>query len=97
MRYYRYNQNNTGGRFAEPAFEVFIEANNPNEADEVAVKHGIYFDPFYAFDCECCGSRWDNASDWDAYDELPPEDSNHWFDDELRDGLVRRLVIKGDK
>ncbi len=93
MTYYHYRQNNSGGGWGEPAIEVFIEASTPDEADEIAVKHGIYFDPFYEVDCECCGNRWDNA--WDSYDQIPPVYKSP-LDDLLYEGCVRRLVIKGE-
>lgn len=95
MTYYRYSQNNSGGSFGKPAIEVFIKAHSPEEADEIAVKHGIYFDPFYAVDCECCGSRWYEASSRDSCEELPPEDLDEWYDNFIRDGVVKRLVIEG--
>lgn len=93
MTYYHYRQNNSGGGFEGPAIEVFVEADSEDEADEIAQEHGIYFDPLYLIDCECCGNRWGSA--WDSYDEVPPEDEfDSWYDQFLHAGCVKQLVIK---
>ncbi len=90
MTYYRYRQNNSGGGFEGPAIEVFVEADSEDEADEIAQEHGIYFDPLYLIDCECCGNRWSEA--WDSYEQIPPEYYSE-LDELLYGNCVRRLVI----
>ena len=71
MPFYEFCQNNSGGSFTGPAIRVFVEADSPAEADAIAEYHGIYFDPWYERDCDCCGTRWSPASDCDATDKVP--------------------------
>jgi len=63
--FYTYNQNNSGGSFdfQKDAIShyVIIEADNAAEADFRAEQVGVYFDPGYEIDCDCCGSRWNEA------------------------------------
>ncbi len=61
---YVYRQNNSGGSFIKPARSVAIEADTPGEADKIALNHGLYFDS--QSDCDCCGSRWEHATENDA-------------------------------
>jgi len=58
MPFYTYDQNNSGGFFKEPAHYVIVEADNEFEADAIAIQNGVYFDPDFNIDCECCGPRW---------------------------------------
>ena len=71
MTYYNYRQNNSGGSFADPAINVFIKAETPAEADTIALANGIYFDPEFEIDCDCCGNRWYPATDYDVVDTIP--------------------------
>lgn len=67
MTYYTYVQNNTGGSFTGPAHYVVVEATAPRIADAIAEEtFGLYFDGWG--DCDCCGSRWSGAADWDGAD-----------------------------
>ena len=70
--FYVYNQNNSGGFYMEPAINVVIEAKSGTEADLTAVKNGVYFDPEYIQDCDCCGTRWDSfgGAYWNGYSSL---------------------------
>ena len=61
MGFFMYRQNNSGGYFAGPALIVGVTASNAAEADALAAQHGVYFDT--SGDCDCCGGRWDTASD----------------------------------
>lgn len=62
MPFFNYRQNNSGGSFADPAIHVYIEAENPAEADYIAVNHGVYFNGVEKeMDCDCCGDRWATA------------------------------------
>lgn len=72
--FYTYGQNNSGGGFDVNADRglshfVIVEANSAEEADARTEEIGVYFDPEYNFDCECCGTRWSPA--WGEGDEEP--------------------------
>ncbi len=62
MKFYTFNQNNSGGSFDiddDIAHYVIIEAANANEANNKAKSIGIYFDGVDKdIDCPCCGDRW---------------------------------------
>jgi len=88
MTYYVFEQNNSGGVFVEPAVQVVIQASSEDEAVKVAVSNGLYFDPEFEVDCECCGPRW---SDPYTSDELPkPERSLY------SNGILLQLIIEED-
>ncbi len=79
MKWFAFRQNNSGGVWKPPARNILIEARNANEANEIAIKNGVYFEE--SDDCIiCCGYRWYKAEDSDAkdkplvYDELPGPD-----------------------
>jgi hypothetical protein len=60
--FFTYNQNNSGGSFqiddSVDAF-VVIEADNYEQANDIAESKGIYFNGVDKdMDCECCGDRW---------------------------------------
>lgn len=63
--FYHYDQNNSGGSFyidKDVCENVYIEANNANDANEIAQEKGIYFDGCAeGRDCNCCGDRWSEA------------------------------------
>jgi hypothetical protein len=64
MTFFRFDQNNAGGFYIEPARFLFVEADNLEEAERLAVDHGVYFDGVrQGIDCECCGDRWYGVSD----------------------------------
>lgn len=72
MKYYTYDQNNSGGSFdfddkAGISTKVIIQADDPKHADYRAQRIGLYFDG--SGDCSCCGDRW-SAQDygWGAHD-----------------------------
>lgn len=79
--FFRYRQNNSGGSFVTDhgsgiSQEVYVEADTPYEADDIAERIGIYFDGFG--DCSCCGNRWYRADDYDvAY--RPPISVDGYF------------------
>lgn len=70
MKFYTFNQNNSGGRFDENLGQfVIIEAASKDEANDKAESIGIYFNGVVnGEDCPCCGDRWYPADDWDAGD-----------------------------
>lgn len=83
MRFYLYHQNNSGGSWRKPAQAVWVEAETPENADVVALEHGIYFDGVQnGYDCECCGDRWQAASAYAS--ELVPA----MYDDVVTGGVL---------
>lgn len=67
MKFYFFNQNNSGGSFDvtdKLCHRVIIEASNVDEAIDIAENMGIYFDGCATgSDCECCGDRWYRPDD----------------------------------
>lgn len=58
-KFFHFHQNNSGGRFREPAINLVIEAVNVSEAKTIAETEGAYFNGVDdGIDCECCGDRW---------------------------------------
>jgi len=69
VKWFFFNQNNSGGYFDFDAVRgisraVLIQAKNAEEANFKAEAIGIYFDG--EDDCPCCGDRWSKVDD--AYD-----------------------------
>lgn len=64
MKYYTFNQNNSGGSFIVDEKSgidviVVIEAATAEQANLIAKDKGIYFDGCDKnIDCNCCGDRW---------------------------------------
>jgi hypothetical protein len=73
LKWYMYNQNNSGGSFTIYPEQgigetVWVQARNPEEADQRAQGIGLYFDGCDSGqdcdccdsgqDCDCCGDRW---------------------------------------
>lgn len=81
-KFYEFNQNNTGGSFEVNEMvchRVFIQANNDDEANKIALNMGIYFDGVSGgLDCGCCGDRWHESTEYDAI-EFPKEYGNQMF------------------
>ena len=67
MKWYLFNQNNSGGYFTPPAQYLWIEAENENEAERIAEEvFGVYYFGVDAgLDCPCCGDRWDGCEEYD--------------------------------
>lgn len=76
MKFYEFDQNNSGGGFVideEVGIgpRVWIQAFDANEANVIAERLGLYFDGVDDdMDCECCGDRWLEASEYDGEDVL---------------------------
>lgn len=69
--FYTFRQNNSRGQWIGPVL-VCVECDSLNEANEIAVWHGVYFDGCAeGRDCECCGDRWSQAYDNESLTELP--------------------------
>ena len=62
MKFYLYDQNNSGGSFIvdeDVTHRLLIEADSVEEANQKAVELGVYFDGCdEGMDCPCCGDRW---------------------------------------
>lgn len=62
MKFYSWDQNNSGGHFyvdENLSHRVVIEANTYKKAEVKAFKLGIYYDGVdEGLDCDCCGDRW---------------------------------------
>ena len=73
MKFYKFSQNNSGGRFylddkTGIGVYMFIEATNANMANYLAIELGLYFNGVSdGSDCDCCGDRWYHADESDAF------------------------------
>jgi hypothetical protein len=95
MTYYNYRQNNSGGSFVAPAVSVFIKADSPEQADAIALANGIYFDPTFEIDCDCCGNRWSSAVEWGVSTSDEVEAPSDWvLSWAISDGIPAQLVIE---
>jgi hypothetical protein len=65
MKFYEFNQNNSDGSFItdkEICHRLFIEAANEDEAVQVALEKGVYFEGCAEDrDCPYCGDRWSDS------------------------------------
>ena len=68
--FYSFRQNNSFGIWKDPALWVIVEADSPNEANQIAQGHGVYFRGCEDdIDCPCCGDRWSEVYEGDAMEE----------------------------
>jgi hypothetical protein len=59
MKFFTFRQNNSGGFFLGPAQYVIIQAVDADQADNLALDVGLYFNGVVGNqDCDCCGDRW---------------------------------------
>lgn len=67
MKWFEFNQNNSGGYFDvddKVCHRLFIEAEAFNDAVEKAEELGCYWDGVdKGIDCSCCGDRWGKWDD----------------------------------
>lgn len=67
MPIYEFTQNNSGGVFSVDdnlCHRVYIEADSIDEANNIALIKGMYFEGVdKGIDCPCCGDRWHRAYD----------------------------------
>ena len=67
MKFYLFNQNNSGGFFKSDkniTNNVAIEAESLAKAEAFAFSIGIYYNGCEdGIDCECCGDRWYKPSE----------------------------------
>ncbi len=75
LKWFTFYQNNSGGKFRvdnDVDTVVIIQANNGDEANELAELIGIYFNGVdQEMDCPCCGDRWSTISSSDKGDDIP--------------------------
>ena len=94
--YWKYEQNNSGGEFIEPAINLWVYASTEKEADKIAKENGVYWNIFA--DCECCGPRWSAA---DCFADPIPDYQwkvSEWEEEMAKkDGIPARLLIKGEQ
>lgn len=76
-------QNNSGGHFGPPAVFVFVEADSPEEANNLASvdiefcgDSGYYAEYDACGCCPCCGHRWNTIDD---YDEVTKDGADYYF------------------
>ena len=99
---YLFEQNNSHGRYVEPAQLVLVLARTAEEANEIAIEHGIYFDGVKkGIDCPCCYNRWDRATEKSTVKSLADldlmnlgQDSSPWDPDKLRTYATRILLLE---
>lgn len=68
--FFHFRQNNSYGIWKGPAINVIIEAEDDEEANDLAEMHGLYFNGVDdGQDCPCCGDRWYEV--WGKGNEVP--------------------------
>lgn len=71
MKFFHFNQNNSGGSFTGPANHVVVEAENAYDANYRAESE-VYFDGCDdGLDCPCCGDRWSRQWSDETGDDVP--------------------------
>ena len=99
MAFYTFKQNNSGGVWDGPEY-VIIEADSADEANMIAMDHGVYFDGVHsAMDCPCCGDRWYVVDDDDATPApliwgKDPADHTNYLGQPADVKIVRKTVDK---
>lgn len=101
---YWFRQNNTGGYFCDPAINVMIEAGSASEANDLAQKHGVYFNgATNGKDCGCCGDRWYEVTEGNALNERELEqlftNSPTMFGDRVQQSFgqkIKGILIVGN-
>lgn len=101
--WYHYRQNNSGGSFDIVPEEgigphLYIEAKHSEQADQLAMDLGLYFEGVEAgLDCDCCGDRWEEV--YYGEDKIDISKYSFLFHDEVYlhpiDGPF--IVIRGAK
>ena len=56
---WHFRQNNSGGFYTGPAYNIIVEADGPNEAWVKAQRLGATNEG----SCPCCGDRWNDANE----------------------------------
>jgi hypothetical protein len=63
---WHFRQNNSGGRYTGPAYNLIVEADSEAEAWDEAQKLGATNED----SCPCCGDRWNDASEIESRDHI---------------------------
>lgn len=98
-KFFTYSQNNSGGVYYGPAQYVIIEADNADNADDIAREHDIYFNGCATgMDCSCCGDRWshqweEGTDSPEIYGKAPDEFDFMW---DCPDGVPNYIIIHND-
>jgi hypothetical protein len=89
VKWFDFDQNNSGGRYKGPAAHVYVQAQDAEIACVIAQRHGVYFDGIDAGDdCSCCGDRWSRP--WgDGEAEEPSSEYSKGYEDFGRDSAIR--------
>ena len=95
MKYYTFQQKNSGGYFRGPE-RIIIKAENAEIANEIAVEQaGIYFDGVLkGEDCGCCGNRWNRAIETFDASEVPSQYGEPIPEDELKSIPIYEKLAK---
>ena len=81
MNWYLFTQANSGGYMTAPAVNIAILADDYEQANELALSRGAYFDGCAAGkDCQCCGDRWRRVGPEKCYEGTPKDimDATAW-------------------
>ena len=75
---WHFRQNNSGGKYTGPAYNIVVEGDTMDEAWTEAEKLGAT----NADSCSCCGDRWNDANeiksrDYIIYLDMAIEDSTY--------------------
>lgn len=107
MKFFSYSQNNSGGKFIINdkrgiGPEVWVEAENADDANQRAEDIGIYFNGCDDDrDCPCCGDRWSACwgdDDGEASPKINKESDFDWHNTvyvHAADGLISRITNPG--
>ena len=97
LKWYTFRQNNSGGRFSDPAMVIAIEAHNEAAAKFKAPLCGVDESAPY---CPCCGERWylGRCEEHDAKPSLGDVVGTEWerFYAPLKNGVPRILYVHAD-
>ena len=63
---WHFRQNNSGGRYTGPAYNIVVEGDDLNEAGAEAQKLGATNEG----SCSCCGDRWNSAEEIKSRDYI---------------------------
>ena len=63
---WHFRQNNSGGRYTGPAYNLIVEADNMDEAWQEAENLGATNED----SCPCCGDRWNDAAEIKSRDHI---------------------------
>jgi len=72
MSFFQFRQNNSGGYTVGKYKYILIQANTIQEANNLAILEGVYFDGVNkGMDCDCCGDRWQRVESYNSKYDTP--------------------------